>query len=324
MSPNFPVDNSKVFEHCSYRLAEDLVGVEHCAPTNLATKFPRIFERINLAWPTPESIAYIDGLMIADRVNRAGFSADVVVELFFLKELQAFLYPRNPGIGKLSVEELLHSPFNVRSLRDLVNRFEIQNSLDSKIGEATSPRDPLYKSPISPPSWGELASEMQVEHAAEITKPISRIGDVLMQFNLVSAQDMDRALLEQSTTKGPSHEPLGWMLVKAGKVDAIDVRKALAFQANMLLLHLDALIISAQAHSTLSRELAFELGVVPVYRFHNTLVVAMDNPLSYKGNRATEALRKITGLSIKPGWASTPSIERRLKNYNSGPVRMDI
>ena len=314
------------FEGLSLNLAEDLIGIEQCKPLTLIAEFPRIMDRINDTWPSRASIEYIESLIISDRVDREGFPPKVLSELCFLKELQSFLYPLAFETNR-RVEDLIHSPFQVRSIKALVDLYGPKNGMGLMAPVISEYKDPLYDSPLRPTGWGEIDSDAKlVEALQEIRRPSVRLGEVLVQQGLISPEDRDEALELQSSKGGSSRrrQPLGQILVGTGKIDPMDLRKALVLQSQGLLVNLDLLSIAHPAIALVPHAIAVDLGVVVMQLHGQTLAVALENPLAYRGKRAIDALKKITGLTIRHAWATAPSIERKLRNYRAGRVRRDF
>lgn len=327
MSIDFPKPGvPNAFEGLSLKLAEDLVGIEQCKPVTLIEDFPRIMERINETWPGRSAVEYIESLIISDRIDREGFPPKVLSELCFLKELQTFLYPLAFETNR-RVEDLIHSPFQVRSIKALVDLYGPKNGMGMMAPAVFESRDPLYDSPFRPTGWGEIDSDAKLtEVLIEPRRPLARLGEILVKHELISVEDRDEALALQASKAGPGkrREPLGKVLVEAGKLEPMDLRKALVLQSQGLLVNLDLLTIAHPAFALVPRAVAVDLGAVVLQIHGQTLAVALENPLAYRGKRAIDALKKITGLTIRHAWASAPSIERKLQNYRAGRVRRDF
>lgn len=315
--------NSTAFDGLSLKLAEDLVGIEHCKPVNLIRQFPRIMDRINDLWPSRAAIEYIDSLIISDRLDRAGFQPKILAELCFLKELQGFFYPR-PFETSRRIEDLLHARLQVRGIRAFAEMYGPRNDAPELDRGSSRASASTLESPLRQTEWGELDSDAKVlEVIQEQRRSAARLGEILLRFQLITEQDRDECLAAQKAKPG-RREPLGKYLVELGKINAMDLRKALVLQSHGLLLNLDMLTLSHPAVSLVPHSVAIELGVVPVQLHGQSLVTAMENPLSYRGKRAMEGLKKMTGLNVRHAWASDLSIERKLQHYRPGRSRTDL
>lgn len=296
------------------RLAEDLAGIEACAPLALMRAFPKILERIGRSWPSLSCGDYIDSLLLPAQGVGPGFSAAAMVDLVFLKELRTFLYPRAVAAQEMRVEDHLVSDFRPATLLQVIERYgpdEAARTIRLALAADASVR-------ASYPGWGELSSHAEVQ--AHLTTPRSRLprlGDILVRYGVIGEAERDSALaLQKESTAG--RVPLGRILLEQGLIQAIDVRKALAAQSHAVLLNLDAIPLSSSAIALVPRSLAIDLGVVPVMTVGPTLVVAMDNPLSLRSSKAIDVLRGTTGHLIRPAWASVASIERKFRDYTVG------
>ncbi len=63
-------------------------------PKRLAREFPHVFDVISLLWGNPEMGVYFDRLLLQDRDDRRGFPAEVVNEVFALREFHDTLFPQ--------------------------------------------------------------------------------------------------------------------------------------------------------------------------------------------------------------------------------------
>jgi len=59
----------------------------------LAERHPRLMDNIESVWGTRQCIDFLDGLMLADRPDRQGFSLPVMSDLMMLKEVHETLFP---------------------------------------------------------------------------------------------------------------------------------------------------------------------------------------------------------------------------------------
>jgi hypothetical protein len=70
-------------------------------PVNLATKYPRILDRISLLWGTPNLEKYLQELIVDNRGNRAGFPTEVMSEIAYIQELTFQYRIKTTGPQKL-------------------------------------------------------------------------------------------------------------------------------------------------------------------------------------------------------------------------------
>ncbi|NOT97646.1 MAG: hypothetical protein HOO97_00920 [Sideroxydans sp.] len=75
------------------RLLKILGGEMKFYPTKLEAGYPRVFNNIMLFWDTPEIEEYLNGLMVTDREDRAGFPPEVAAEIMRLSLVHASQNP---------------------------------------------------------------------------------------------------------------------------------------------------------------------------------------------------------------------------------------
>jgi hypothetical protein len=69
-------------------------------PQALATKFPRLANRIAADWSIPDACrTFIYDLLVDRRGGRMGFPQDVLQDILALRALYSHLHPQNEGIG---------------------------------------------------------------------------------------------------------------------------------------------------------------------------------------------------------------------------------
>ena len=103
-----------------------------------------------------------------------------------------------------------------------------------------------------------------------------RIGELLVQKKLISWQQLGEALQEQEE----SHQPIGEILVRKGYVPRSLLFKALGEQHEMRFVELKRIRINPKAAELIPEDLARKLRVFPVDFQDDTVILAVDNPLT--------------------------------------------
>src|SRR5690606_25385913 len=153
---------------------------------------------------------------------------------------------------------------------------------------------------------------MTITAAARATGPL---GQMLVTAGVITADDLDAALAEQSRTG----ERLGAVLVRRG-ADAEHVARILARQ--LRLPHAAApLQPDADAIRFVDRSLATRLRVVPLAVTERTLRVAMADPLDVA---AMDDLRFRTGRRIDPCVATPVAVDAALVAAYSAHAVSDV
>ncbi|MFZ3321241.1 MAG: hypothetical protein WA190_02645 [Usitatibacter sp.] len=125
-----------------------------------------------------------------------------------------------------------------------------------------------------------------------------RLGDALVQENLITAQQRDAALAMQA---GDRRKLLGEILVESGAVTREEVRRVLAEQLGVPSVNLATFPCDARAVEAISPQLAHRYMAMPLYRTQTRIAVAIENPLSWE---ALQELEQFTGLKVDPVMAA--------------------
>ena len=129
-----------------------------------------------------------------------------------------------------------------------------------------------------------------------------RIGDILIEMGLASAEQIDAALAKQRDT----HKRLGEILVEDGVVTELELTRALASKFGVECIDLTSVSLDPTAGALVPERLARRYGAVPV-RFldDGQLLVAMVDPANVF---ALDDLRIMTGFEIQPAIASAEDV----------------
>jgi type IV pilus assembly protein PilB len=119
-----------------------------------------------------------------------------------------------------------------------------------------------------------------------------RLGDLLVEKELISQEQLDEALAVQRQTG----RRLGEILVEASFVSTEDISSILAAQSGMPYSRLRKSLVDPAALETVSREKAELYEALPLFRVHNTLTVAIGDP---NMTFVTDALKKLTNLEVQ-------------------------
>ena len=128
-----------------------------------------------------------------------------------------------------------------------------------------------------------------------------RIGDLLIDEGLLTNEQLGLALAEQKSSGGM----LGEVLVAQGLVSASDLVQTLSKRLGIRGCVLEEGLYDPALLELIGVEEAKRLKVVPMFRVHTRLTVAMAEPQSLP---AIDRLRRLTGLRIKPVLAIEPNI----------------
>ena len=143
-----------------------------------------------------------------------------------------------------------------------------------------------------------------------------RVGDALIAQGAITQEQLDKALKEQRSTG----RMLGEMLVEQGVISNATLVRALAQTLGVAGCNLRHGLIDPALMKLIGEEEAARLRVLPMFRVHGTLTVAMAEPQSLP---AIDRLRQLTGLKIRPVLALESNIHEFIKKYSGANVDID-
>jgi type IV pilus assembly protein PilB len=142
-----------------------------------------------------------------------------------------------------------------------------------------------------------------------MTKPHKRLGDMLIEANVITPQDLSDAIAEQRR----SGELLGSTLVRLGILAETTLMKTLEEQLGLPLVDLNQETADEQALGLIREELARKYAALPIrIEGRSTLIVAMADPLNVA---ALEDLRFHSGMFIKPVLSSPSQIQEAIERF---------
>ena len=136
-----------------------------------------------------------------------------------------------------------------------------------------------------------------------------RLGEILIERRVITAEDLERALELQRERGG---DKLGRILVDLGFAAQRDVLAALSEQLQVPLLIIDGPPAVSPETETLSPRFLRQFRCLPVALHDHTITLAMADPLDFE-TRATVA--SCTGLAVLPGLASEQEILDAIDRY---------
>ncbi len=152
--------------------------------------------------------------------------------------------------------------------------------------------------------------ESIVEQSA--TRP-RMVGEVLISENHLTHDQLDQALTEQRT----SGKKLGELLVSSGTISETVLLSSLARCLGVKGVNLRHGLIDPQLISLINPEDCERFRVLPMFRVHGQLTVAMAEPQNLP---LVDQLASKTGLKINPVLAFENNILEFVRKYSSGDV----
>jgi len=150
-----------------------------------------------------------------------------------------------------------------------------------------------------------------------MTKEHKRLGDLLIEEKLITAEDLAKAVTEQRRTG----QLLGATLIHMGLVSEQTLLQCLHRQLGLQLVDLNEIVIDEQTVALIKEEVAKKYLALPIaVDGRSTLVVAMADPLNVA---AIEDLRFHSGMFIRPVLASPTALGEAIDRYYHMDQSMD-
>ncbi len=139
------------------------------------------------------------------------------------------------------------------------------------------------------------------------TQKNKRLGDLLIDAKLVTPENLNKALQQQSATG----KRMGSILVEKGWVSEVELLKILSQQLGIPYLHLRPGVWDSTISNIVSRDTQQRLNILPLFKIHKNLIVATNDPQNLT---AFDELRKLTDCTIKPVLARNEEIMRQFQD----------
>jgi len=133
-----------------------------------------------------------------------------------------------------------------------------------------------------------------------------KLGDFLVQNNLITKEQLDQALIEQKN----SGDKLGSCLIKLKFISEEKITEALAKQYGVPSVNLSNIEIDPQILKLIPAEMAQKFQILPIAKAGRVLQVVMSNPADVF---TIDNLRFLTGLDVKPLVCAESAISRAIE-----------
>ncbi len=147
----------------------------------------------------------------------------------------------------------------------------------------------------------EDQAETGARKSLDLTPGHRRLGDILVEQQLLSEDQLRQALKLQATVG----KKLGEVIIDQGWVTDQDVLRALSEQLSIPRVNLKAGLYDPETAALLPKKVARRLGVLPLFKVHGQLTVATHNPQNAPKLREVEDR---TGLKVLPVFAEERSV----------------
>ncbi len=143
----------------------------------------------------------------------------------------------------------------------------------------------------------------------------NRIGALLVEAGVITAEDLERLLAKQKGSK----KRLGEVAVKEGFASEEEIVRALAKQLKIPFISLDSIVIDPDVVRMISEQRARDLRSIPLFRVEKNITVAMADPTD---SDALKEIRFVTGCEVEPVVASADEILNAIDIYYGREAKM--
>lgn len=137
-----------------------------------------------------------------------------------------------------------------------------------------------------------------------------KIGDLLVEKGVISQQQLEESLRDQSVLG----KRLGEILVEKGYITEEQLIDAVSERLSIPKISLVSMVIDPQVVQRVNVDVARRYTLIPVFEIGNTLTVAMADPLNII---AIDEIKYLTGLNIKRVIAAATEIKDAIDQYYS-------
>ncbi|MFC1475331.1 GspE/PulE family protein [Candidatus Zixiibacteriota bacterium] len=137
-----------------------------------------------------------------------------------------------------------------------------------------------------------------------------KIGDLLVEKGLITEEQLQNGLKEQSYTG----KRLGETLVEQKIITEDDLITTISERLSIPKISISSMVIDTEILKSVSVDIARRYILIPIFRIGNTLTIAMADPLNII---AIDEIKYITGLNIKRSVAAASEIKDAIDKYYS-------
>ena len=150
---------------------------------------------------------------------------------------------------------------------------------------------------------------------AKVTKVEKRLGDMLVEDELLSEEELEQAMAERDR-KGLTSLPIGKYLVRHGYLHEKDCLRALARQFNLAVMDLEEVEVQEDLLAEVPEEVCRRYKLLPLFAIGDEITLAVSDPTSIDGVDVVSGLFK---RPVQPVLASeTQVLQGIATHYGAG------
>jgi type IV pilus assembly protein PilB len=142
----------------------------------------------------------------------------------------------------------------------------------------------------------------------EMTMNRKNLGDLLLEYKLITQDDLDEALRLQS--KGEKKR-IGEILVELGKVAEDDIQYLISKQLNIPFIFLRDITLDDDLIKKFPKDFLINNRIIPLYETNNEISVATNDPFNFE---AINKFKEITGKDVNVSACSSKDILEKLQH----------
>lgn len=135
-----------------------------------------------------------------------------------------------------------------------------------------------------------------------------KLGEMLLQENLITPAQLEKAIAEQKTT----NKRLGHVLIDLGYISEDNLLKTLGKQLDTPYVNLNNVVVESEVINLITEDICRRYKVVPYLVEGNTVFIAMIDPLDF---RVINDIKFLIHKEIKPMLASEKALTKAISKY---------
>lgn len=148
------------------------------------------------------------------------------------------------------------------------------------------------------------------------TAPRKRLGEILVDRNLVLPEQLEEALAKQKSTG----RRLGQIILEAGLITYDELVDALSEQTGIPHVWLRKGLVDPKIVDIIPKEKAQANCIIPMFKIRGTLTLGMSDSTDLF---VIDDIENLTGLSVQPVQCRREDIEEAIKDYYEAGLEMD-
>jgi type IV pilus assembly protein PilB len=151
-------------------------------------------------------------------------------------------------------------------------------------------------------------------------QPAMKLGEILIRMGTITPAQFSEASQLQAQSK--SAKRIGKILVDSGKISTDTLLTALSQQLRLPYIKIRAGLYESSATTLLTKEAAKRLEVLPLFKIHNTLVLATTDPQSIP---VLDEVQDMTGCKLRLVLANREDIlKHQIDGYGGGELMPEM